>query len=210
LSNTAQAPGYGAADFAARAGRLDVEPGEEDGDFRTNPELGEWVRRTATREAAVLVGVIERPMGASIVLTERTKALRTHSGQIAFPGGRIDADDASPEAAAIRECEEETGIASDHVRAVGRLPVYLSGSGFRIHPVLALISGDPLMRANPDEVEAIFEVPLGFLMDRSNHRRASRHLGGRERQFYEIPYGEWHIWGVAAGIIRAVSERLYG
>ena len=199
-----------AADFAARAARLGPSNGEADGDFAINPGIDGWIRAQATREAAVLVGVIERAGGAHVLLTERTKSLRTHSGQIAFPGGRIDAEDGSPEAAAIRETAEETGIAPDHVRAVGRLPVYLSGSGFRIHPVLAVIEGDPAMRANPHEVERIFEVPLAFLMDRTNHRLASKFWNGRERHFYEVPYRDHHIWGVTAGIIRAASERLYG
>jgi len=207
------APGVGRIDtddFAARARRAAAGDGApETGDFTINPDMADWVRANATREAAVLVGAVERDGQAQLLLTERTKALRTHSGQIAFPGGRIDAHDASPVAAAVRECEEETGIAARLIRPVGELPVYLSGSGFRIHPVLAVIEGDPPMRANPHEVVAIFEVPLGCLMDQGNHRTGSRVWNGRRRQFYEMPYGERRIWGVTAGIIRLLYERLY-
>ena len=92
---------------------------------------------------------------------------------------------------------------------VGQLPAYLSGSGYRIHPVLAVITGHPVMMPNPGEVEALFQVPLAHLVDRANHRRDSRVWNGAERFFYTIPYEPWHIWGVTAGIIRVVSERLY-
>ena len=201
-------PGH-VGDFAVRAASHVFTAQDEDGDFRFNPDLTDAIRSQATKEAAVLIGVIDRGGEAHMLLTKRTEAMRTHSGQIAFPGGRIDPDDASPEAAALRETEEETGIGRAFARPVGRLPVYLSGSGFRIHPVLAVIEGDPPMRPNPDEVDAIFEVPLSYLMDSANHRTGRVHWKGRDRLFYEMPYGGYRIWGVTAGIIRMVYERLY-
>ena len=197
------------ADFAARAASFRVPTGSEDGDFRFNMDISDLIRRNATREAAVLIGVADRDGEAHMLLTQRTRALRSHSGQVAFPGGRIDDDDLSAAEAARRECEEETGIARHHLRVVGELPTYLSGSGYRIHPVLAVIEGDPAMRANPDEVETIFEVPLSFLMDPANHAMGSLVWQGRRRHYYEMPWGGHRIWGVTAGIIRVLQERLY-
>lgn len=201
---------YDVDDFAARAGRVSHAPDEADGDFRFNTGLEDLIRAHAVKDAAVLVGVIERAGEARMVLTKRNERMRTHSGQVALPGGRIDPDDASPVAAALRECEEETAVPRDALRPVGQLPVYLSGSGYRIHPVLAVIEGDPPMRPNPGEVETIFEVPLAYLMDRANHRRGSVEWRGKRRYFIEMPWGDQRIWGVTAGIIRTVSERLYG
>lgn len=200
---------YGVDDFARRAADHTHAPEEADGDFRFNADSEAAIRAHAVKEAAVLVGVIERAGEAHLLLTKRTEQMRTHSGQVALPGGRIDPDDASPVAAALRECEEETAIPQGALRPVGQLPVYLSGSGYRIHPVLAIIEGNPLMRPNPGEVDTIFEVPLGFLMDRTNHQMGSLVWKGRRRYFIEMPWGEQRIWGVTAGIIAAVSERLY-
>ena len=196
-------------DFVDRASALSAPDGLEDGDFRFNTDLTDLIRSRATREAAVLIGIADRDGEAHMLLTQRTKALRAHSGQVAFPGGRIDPEDLSAAEAARRECEEETGIARGHLNVIGELPVYLSGSGYRIHPVLAVIEGDPPMRPNPDEVEAIFEVPLSFVMDPSNYRMGSRVWNGKQRYFYETEWGRRHIWGVTAGIIRVLQERLY-
>ena len=197
-----------AGDFARRAAMADPQ-GPETGDFAFNPDIEDLLKSRATREAAVLIGVSDSDDGAKVLLTMRTANLRSHAGQVAFPGGRIDHDDSSAADAAVRECMEETGIASRHVEVVGQLAPYVSGSGYRIHPVLAVISGNPAMQANPDEVDAIFHVPLAHLVDPSNHRRESRVWNGVERHFFTIPYEPWHIWGVTAGIIRAMSERLY-
>jgi len=161
------------------------------------------------RDAAVLVPVVDHGDTATVLLTTRNSNLRSHSGQIAFPGGRIDPTDPSPEAAALREAEEEVGLDASFVDVVGRLPDYVSGSGYRIAPVLSVVRPNFLLTINRDEVDDAFEVPLSFLMDPANHRRDSRIWETRERFFYTMPFGERYIWGVTAGILRTLYERLY-
>jgi 8-oxo-dGTP pyrophosphatase MutT (NUDIX family) len=152
---------------------------------------------------------VDHADGASVILTQRTQSLRSHSGQIAFPGGRIDPEDASPEAAALREADEEIGLLPNAVDVVGRMPDYSTGSEYRIAPVLGIVQPGFDLRINPDEVDAAFEVPLAFLMDPANHRRESRLWQEKERFYYTMPFGERFIWGVTAGIIRTLYERLY-
>jgi 8-oxo-dGTP pyrophosphatase MutT (NUDIX family) len=138
-----------------------------------------------------------------------TVTLRKHSGQIAFPGGKIDTIDGSPERAAIRETEEEIGLDGSFVETVGRLPNYLASTGFRITPVLAVVRRGFDLRLNPTEVDDVFEVPLSFLMNPANHARDKRMLDGLERHFYRMPYETRMIWGITAGIVRTLYERLY-
>lgn len=161
------------------------------------------------RDAAVLIPVVDYGDHTRMILTKRTEKLRSHSGQISFPGGRIDATDPTPEFAAMREAEEEIGLTPDYVDVVGRMPDYVSGSGFRIAPILAVVRPGFSLKINEDEVDDAFEVPLGFLMDPANHNRESRIWQNRERYFYTMPFGERYIWGITAGIIRNVYERLY-
>ncbi len=184
-------------------------PRVETGDFQFNPDLEDLIRQNALREAAVLIGVLQGKDGPSVLLTERTATLRSHSGQIAFPGGRVDSTDRTYAETALRECEEEVGIGGEHLEIVGEMPIYFSGSGYRIHPVLAVISGDYELRPNEQEVASIFDVPLSFLMNEGNHRKNSRQWQGKTRYFYEMPYQDRHIWGVTAGILRVMFERLY-
>jgi 8-oxo-dGTP pyrophosphatase MutT (NUDIX family) len=201
---------FTADDFRRRALR-ETGPfaGDEFGDHRLNPTLRHMIVREGLRDAAVLVPVIDHGPEATVLLTQRNANLRSHSGQIAFPGGRIDADDVSPEAAALREAMEEVGLPAGHVDVIGRLPDYVSGSGYRIAPVLSVVKPGFHLHLNPDEVDAAFEVPLSFLMDPENHRRKSRTWNDVQRYFYEMPFGERYIWGVTAGIIRTLYERLY-
>ena len=197
-------------DFRQRALREQGPYAEADyGDHSLNPDLRHLVVRDGLRPAAVLVPIVDRDGDASVILTKRTEKLRRHSGQIAFPGGRIDATDPTPEFAALRETEEEIGIAPDFVEVLGRMPDYVTGSGFRVAPILSVVRPGFLMTINADEVDDAFEVPLGFLMDPANHNRESRMWQDRERFFYTMPFGDRYIWGVTAGIIRAVYERLY-
>lgn len=201
---------FSAADFRARAQRQ--EPSGlhgEWGDHRLNPTLRDLIVRDGLRDAAVLIAIVDHPEEATVILTKRTEGLRSHSGQIAFPGGRIDPEDPTPEAAALREAEEEIGLSPDEVEIVARMPDYFAGSGFKIVPVLATVRPGLMLTINRDEVDDAFEVPLRFLMDPVNHARESLMWQERERHYYAMPFGERYIWGVTAGIIRAVYERLY-
>ena len=201
---------FSTEDFRARAMREQAPHAETDyGDHRLNPDLRDLIVRDGLRDAAVLIPVVDRGGDASVILTKRTEKLRRHSGQIAFPGGTIDATDPTPEFAALRETEEEIGLSADFIEVIGRMPDYVSGSGFRIAPVLSIVQPGFMLTINEDEVDDAFEVPLSFLMDPANHNRESRMWQDRERFFYTMPFGDWYIWGVTAGIIRTLYERLY-
>lgn len=200
---------FSASDFRERVRRLSAADGSVDGDHTLNPDMQELLAQMKLRDAAVLIPVVDYGDHTRMILTKRTEKLRSHSGQISFPGGRIDATDPTPEFAAMREAEEEIGLTPDYVDVVGRMPDYVSGSGFRIAPILAVVRPGFSLKINADEVDDAFEVPLGFLMDPANHNRESRIWQNRERYFYTMPFGERYIWGITAGIIRNVYERLY-
>jgi 8-oxo-dGTP pyrophosphatase MutT (NUDIX family) len=205
---------FTAADFRRRAQRLrDSGLGQDahrgHGDHTLNPDLVATLDRVAVRPAAVLVGVVDRAGEAHVILTLRAAHLRKHSSQIAFPGGAVDPTDASLEAAAVREAQEEIDLDPAFVEPVGRLPDYLTMTGFRITPVLAIVRPGYKLRPNPEEVDSVFDVPLSFLMERRNHIRQSRMWEGRERHYYTMPYKDRFIWGVTAGIVRTLFERLY-
>lgn len=201
---------FTAEDFRRRAAAERAPfAGADYGDHRLNPDMRDLIVREGLRDAAVLIPVVDRREGASVILTKRTEKLRAHSGQIAFPGGRLDPTDPTPEHAALRETQEEIGLAPRYVEVVGRMPDYVSGSGFRIAPILSVVRPDFRLSINPDEVDDAFEVPLAFLMDPRNHTRDSRVWQEKERYFYTMPFGERYIWGVTAGIIRTLYERLY-
>jgi 8-oxo-dGTP pyrophosphatase MutT (NUDIX family) len=178
------------------------------GDLDLDPTLWERAGVKATRPAAVLIPVIDRPEPA-VLLTLRTE-LPSHPGQIAFPGGKIEPDDATPAAAALREAREEIGLARELIEPIGYLDLYLTFSGFRILPTVARVSPDYALTLNADEVADAFEVPLAFLMDPQNHGLHSRDWKGIERKYYAMPFGEHYIWGVTAGIVRNLYERIYG
>lgn len=161
------------------------------------------------RPAAVLMGVVPRKSGATLVLTLRPTTMSDHAGQVAFPGGKIDAQDAGAVAAALREADEEIGLASDKVDLIGLDGEYLTGSGFRITPVLGLLPATFEPVPDPTEVEAVFETPLDFLMNPANHQAKSAHWKGKLRHYYEMPHNGNRIWGVTAGIIRSLHDRIY-
>lgn len=157
--------------------------------------------------AAVLVAVVLRET-PTVLLTQRTSHLKDHPGQISLPGGRIEAADSSPTAAALREAEEEIGLARDRIEVIGYLPRYLTGTGFDVTPVVGLVDPPLTLQADPFEVAEIFEVPLEFFFEASNFQRMALHVQGRRRAFYSIPYEDRFIWGATAGIIRSLYERL--
>jgi 8-oxo-dGTP pyrophosphatase MutT (NUDIX family) len=178
------------------------------GDLDLDPVMWEKAGVKATKPAAVLVPVVARAEPV-VLLTQRTPELKSHSGQVAFPGGKIDPDDASPQAAALREAAEEIGLDKKFVEPIGYLDLYLTFSGFRILPLVARVDPDYRLSINPGEVADAFEVPLDFLMEPANHQRLKRDWKGIERQYYAMPFGERYIWGVTAGILRNLYERIY-
>jgi 8-oxo-dGTP pyrophosphatase MutT (NUDIX family) len=162
--------------------------------------------------AAVLLPVVPPASGGgpSLLFTRRTKALARHSGQVSFPGGRSEARDLSPVETALRETMEETGILPSFVSVAGYLDRYLTGTGFDIQPVVGLLSEGYALAPNPAEVDAVFEVPLDFLLDPANLRRETRQVGGRERRFYAFTYDGHEIWGATAAIVVNLAAWLNG
>jgi len=205
-------------DFFARARSrlsLNIPPALHDptlaairGDLDTDPVQWEKAGVVASRPAAVLVGIVDR-QEPTVLLTQRTGDLSNHAGQIAFPGGKIDPHDETPLDAAVREAHEEVGLDRSQIDPIGYLDLYLTFSGFRILPAVARIAPDYVMEINPKEVADAFEVPLAFLMAPGNHERHSRKTHGVVRQYYAMPYQERYIWGVTAGILRNLYEKLY-
>ena len=178
-------------------------------DFDLNPDMvADFAVMDVARPAAVLIPVIARDE-LTVLLTQRSDNLSTHAGQISFPGGRVDPDDASIIAAALREAEEEIGLDRRFVEPLGFIDSYRTGTGFRISPVVALVQPDFVLQLNPSEVTDAFEVPLSFLMNQANHQRHSRDWRGRVRDFYAMPYGERYIWGATAGMIKNLHMRLF-
>lgn len=204
------APDFTAEDFRRRAEHeKSFHTGEDIGDHILNPTMKKQILRPDLRDAAVLVPVVDREGGASVILTRRTDKLRSHSGQVAFPGGSVDPTDPSPEFTALRETEEEIGLTPNYIDIVGRMPNYVTGSGFRIAPILSVVRPGFDLHINEDEVDVAFEVPLAFLMNPANHTQDSRMWQEQERFFYTMPFEDRYIWGITAGIIRSIYERLY-
>lgn len=179
------------------------------GDHDADPVVKAIAAVRPIKPAAVLIPVIDReePM---VLLTQRTAHLPQHAGQIAFPGGKIDAIDASPLAAALREADEEVGLVPSAVEPIGYLDVYMTTLGYRIVPVVARVHPPFTLTLNPGEVEDTFEVPLSFMMEIANHQTHSREWQGMMRTYYAIPFGERYIWGVTAGIFRNLQQKIYG
>jgi 8-oxo-dGTP pyrophosphatase MutT (NUDIX family) len=209
------------AGFRARArGGLNAAPSEAifdprsgrslgPSDWDLNPEFkGDLAVMPPPRPAAVLVPVVLRPT-LTVLLTQRSHDLKTHAGQISFPGGRVEPEDKSVLDCALREAWEEIGLPAAHVEPVGYLDSYRTGTGFQIVPVVGLVRPDFTMALDAREVSDAFEVPLWFLMDSANHRKDSREWRGRLRFFYAMPYGERYIWGATAGMLKNMQQRLF-
>lgn len=156
----------------------------------------------AWRPAAVLVPLIRREPGMTVLLTQRTEDMPSHAGQIAFPGGRQQAEDADAVATALRETEEEVGLGRQFVDVIGPVDHYRTGTGYEITPIVGIVTPGFTTRADPREVADVFEVPLDHFLDERNHRIDSRVWQGRERRYYAMPYGERYIWGATAGMLK--------
>lgn len=202
---------YSAAEFRRRAeAHIEDSPGDflEYGDYKINPDVDHGLDGLELKDAAVLIAVVDHDDDARVIFTQRTSSLRKHSGQIAFPGGKLDPDE-TPEYAALREAEEEIGLARHFVDVIGHLPSIPVLSGFRITPVLSVVRTGFELTLNPDEVESVFDVPLSFLMDPQNHVRERGMFRNLQRNYYVLPFQDRRIWGITAGIVRSVYERLY-
>lgn len=196
----------------AIAGRLAGRDGSAlrgDVEFLSSPSAAEVP--AAPVPAAVLVPLVDRPGEMTVLLTKRTKHLANHPGQISFPGGRFDPEDAGdPIVCALRETAEEVGLAAERVRILGRLDRYVTGTGFLITPVVGLVRPPFTLVPDPFEVADVFEVPLAFVLDPHNHRHHVRDDGGRRRSFWAMNWGESLIWGATAGMLVNLSEVLAG
>jgi 8-oxo-dGTP pyrophosphatase MutT (NUDIX family) len=176
------------------------------GDHDLNPDL--YDPQQALTAAAVLVPLVERDSGLTILLTRRTDHLYAHAGQISFPGGRVDPGDTDAEAAALRETEEEIGLPRRYIRLVGRLDTYVTRTGYEVEPQVGLITPPCPLELDSFEVAEAFEVPLAFILDPASQERHSRVYQGKERHFYAFPYGDYYIWGATAGMLVNLAEVL--
>lgn len=177
-----------------------------------SPEVPRMPARFPERPvpAAVLVPLIDHPHGLTVLLTERAARLKNHAGQVSFPGGRIEASDEGPLAAALRETHEEIGLDASRVHLVGYLPDHLVISGYRVTPVVAFVDPGFSLRIDAGEVREAFEVPLVHVLDRRNYLPRTRHVGGREVRLYDLAWGEHHIWGATAGMLITLRDMLAG
>jgi len=210
--------GLVAAEFFARARErlsLEVPSGLTDasvtpgrGDHDADPVMRKIAEVRPIRPAAVLVPIVEHPE-PTVLLTQRAQHLPDHPGQISFPGGKIEKADAHPLDSALREAEEEIGLDRGHVEPLGYLDLYMTTLGYRIVPVIARVKPGFALKLNVSEVDATFEVPLDFLMDQNNVQRHSREWQGMTRHYFAITFGDRYIWGVTAGILRNLYDRIY-
>ena len=218
MDQTAAERAMSAQEFFARAGArltLDVPAGLNDprieparGDHDADPVMRKIATVRPIKPAAVLIPVIEREE-PTVLMTQRAAHLPAHPGQISFPGGKIDATDATPTVAALRETEEEIGLDRSFIDPLGYLDLYMTTLGYRIVPVIARVRPGFDLTLNVSEVDNTFEVPLSFLMELKNHQRHAREWQGLTRHFYAITYRERYIWGVTAGILRNLYDRIY-
>lgn len=181
-----------------------ARPAGESSDFDLNPVLLPDTR--VLRAAAVLVAIWPRPDGARLILTKRSSHLKHHPGQIAFPGGKVDAGDSGPEAAALREAWEEIGLPPERVQVLGRLPAHETVTNYLITPILGLVRDDFVPRPEAGEVDEVFTVPLAHVLDPARFVIEGRVWKGQPRRYFAVPYGPYYIWGATARILRNLAE----
>jgi 8-oxo-dGTP pyrophosphatase MutT (NUDIX family) len=179
----------------------------ESSDFDLNPDAVLPPGRVL-RPAGVLIALWDLPQGTQVILTKRSSRLKHHPGQIAFPGGKVDAGDDGPTGAALRETREEVGLPPNRVTVLGTLPQHETVTGFLVTPVLGLIAGDFIPVPEAGEVEEVFKVPLAHVTDPANFRIERRQWRGQWRRYYAVPYGPYYIWGATARILRGLADRL--
>jgi 8-oxo-dGTP pyrophosphatase MutT (NUDIX family) len=165
-------------------------------------------REAVSTAAAVLIPVVAHPEGLTVLFTQRTTHLKSHAGQVSFPGGRVEPGDASAEFTALREAAEEIGLAAERVEILGRLPDYRTRTGFRVSPVVGAVRPPLELAPDPREVEAVFEVPLAFLLDERNRERRTREFQGLSVGFYVYEYQGHVIWGATAGMLVNLHKML--
>lgn len=193
-------------------GAAEVNRGSTRSDLDLNPDAADSLRARfpVLRPAAVLVPIVEHVGGPTVLLTQRTAHLTDHAGEISFPGGRVESADADAVATALRETEEEIGLARSFVTVAGRLDTYETGTGFSITPIVGLVRPGFDLTLDQHEVADAFEVPLDFVLDRDNHGRSSRVFRDVERWFYALSYGDRYIWGATAGMLVNLASKLNG
>lgn len=179
-----------------------------DYDLYSDPLAPRPVPEIVPQRAAVLVPIVEREAGPTILLTRRTDHLPTHAGQISFPGGREEPQDKGAIATALRETEEEVGLSRRHVTVAGRLDSYLTVTGYRIVPIVGIVSPPFSLTLQEEEVAEAFEVPLSFIIDPNNHQLHSRKFRGTVRDYYALPYKNFYIWGATAHMLVNLSDVL--
>lgn len=186
-----------------------AQDGRGSSDFDLNPDVIP-VEQGIKSAAAVLCAIVERDWVPHVILTKRAQHLRHHPGQIAFPGGKVEASDSSLEAAALREAEEEIGLPAAAVEILGQLPAHLTVTGFEVQPVVARVTAPFDVKIDPGEVEEVIYVPLAHLLDTARYSVEGRVFGGKRRNYYTNPFGPYYIWGATARMTLALAERLDG
>lgn len=193
-----------------RLAHTNPESAMEEGDHALNRNLDfSMFEAKKPIAAAVLIGVVPRADSLNVIFTKRSTQMKSHSGQVSFPGGKIDGVDESVVAGALREAHEEVALAPTAVTVIGQLPDYYSGSGFRITPVIGLVQNEVELVANPGEVEEIFEVPLQFLMNPENNKTDCKEFRGQNVRYYKIQWERHMIWGVTAGILNVLRRKVF-
>ncbi len=190
----------------ARLAALKAGSARVTGDHVWHPDNEFLKSENPIRPAAVLMPIVERHDGLTVLFTRRSDHLKAHAGQISFPGGRVEAGDLDPIATALRETDEEIGIKQPFIDVAGTMTDYVTGTGFQITPVIGFVKPGFTLQPDPFEVAEVFEVPFDFLMDPKNHKRERIHWRGAMREYYAMPYHDHYIWGATAGMLRLFYE----